>query len=266
MGVILLMVVLVVGFLYTNNHPPSRYRQKRSTGWNAYFHVAAWGLLFCILGGLAALGILIFLDLLSIFLSIPSHLPWFDYTVPWLGRDLFSLHIPGGFGVGTVVSLMLSASMSFGMAIQHQNRMKANYEEQMKEYKKVAEADGLEALLFDSMQQNLLVLISLKSRKTYVGKVHQARFIHADLENIVIIPMLSGYRDKDTLTFKQEHSYTDYYKEHVISDKSQPLSIYDFRTVISRSEIDTASLFDPDTFKRFSQLDAKESSSSVRFS
>lgn len=256
MGVVFLMVILVVGFLYTNHHPPSRYRQKRSTGWNAYFHVAAWGLLFTLAGSIVSVLIMLLFDAFSLLLRLPAYLFSFEYTVPWFGRELFNWKLPGGLGVGSLVSFLGAALIAYGRALQSQMRIKTSYEEQVKEYKKVAEADGLEALLFDSMNQNLLVLISLKSRKAYVGTVHQSRFIHADLENIVIIPMLSGYRDKDTMSFKQVHSYTNYYNKHVISEESEPLSIYDFRTVIPRSEIDTASLFDPATFKQFNELES----------
>jgi hypothetical protein len=258
MGVLLLMVVLVVGFLYTNVHPVSRYKQMRSTGWNAYFHVASWGLFFTLVGCIASLVLMYSLDLISLIFRIPSIIfTSLDYSVPLFGRSIFQHHLPGGFAVGTLLSFVLAALIAFGKALQSKNLMKSSPKDQEEEYRKVAESDGLEALLFDSMRQNLLVLISLKSRKAYVGKVQQTRFVHADLENIVIIPMLSGYRDKDTLTFVSVHSYTEYYREHVISQVSEPLTINDFRTVIPRNEIESASLFDPETFKKFNELESK---------
>ena len=50
MGPLVIMVVLVCGFWYTENHYQSRIRQARSNGWNSYFYVAMHGCKFAIQG------------------------------------------------------------------------------------------------------------------------------------------------------------------------------------------------------------------------
>ncbi len=37
------IVVLVCGYVYTNSHLPSRFKQNKAIGWNAYFEVARQG-------------------------------------------------------------------------------------------------------------------------------------------------------------------------------------------------------------------------------
>lgn len=51
MATLLLAVVLVSGFIYVNLSLSTRYTFKRSTGWDAYFFVAAWGVVFFLAGG-----------------------------------------------------------------------------------------------------------------------------------------------------------------------------------------------------------------------
>lgn len=46
MATLLLAVILVSGFIYVNLSLSTRYRYKRSNGWDAYFFVAAWGIVF----------------------------------------------------------------------------------------------------------------------------------------------------------------------------------------------------------------------------
>ena len=50
----LIVIVLVCGYHYTNCHLPSRYRQSKAIGWNAYFDVALKGGEFLISGILIA--------------------------------------------------------------------------------------------------------------------------------------------------------------------------------------------------------------------
>jgi hypothetical protein len=143
--------------------------------------------------------------------------------------------------------------MAYGQAKSKGDEFKRDGKALMKEYGRLSQSDGLEHLLFQSMQDDLLVLITLKSRKVYVGIVQQPRFLHGDLENVVIIPMLSGYRDKDSLAFQISHSYREYYDKHDIREAEGRLTLSHFRTVIPTAEIESASLFDLQTYTQFQQ-------------
>lgn len=254
MNVSLIVVILVIGFLYTRHHPPSRFRQKRETGWNSYLHIAYWGFAFSVLGATLTLLFMYLLNGLAWFFNVFPILFGQDYRFPLWGSQWMHATLVGNLAWGTLLALGLGAILAYGMAINQADAIFSSVDEQMKEYSKLAQSDGLEQLLFESMQERLLVLITLKSRKVYVGKVEQPRLLHGDLENIVIIPMLSGYRDKDTLKFIVLHSYSDYYVEHDITEKSDGLNLSHFRTVIPAREIESASMFDLETYINFSDL------------
>ncbi|GKW43281.1 hypothetical protein PEC301879_31390 [Pectobacterium carotovorum subsp. carotovorum] len=66
----------------------------------------------------------------------------------------------------------------------------------------VLPAGSLGRLFFDSATKRKNVLITLKSRKVYVGRVKtisEPNEIDSPSQEISIIPLMSGYREKDTL-------------------------------------------------------------------
>ena len=59
--------------------------------------------------------------------------------------------------------------------------------------------------------------VTLKSRRIYIGTIHTAMFEQENTANIVLIPMLSGYRDGKTLNLCIQHNYSAWYAEHGIT-------------------------------------------------
>ncbi|MEY1278382.1 hypothetical protein AB7080_20390, partial [Providencia rettgeri] len=94
-------------------------------------------------------------------------------------------------------------------------------------------------------------------RKVYVGMVDGIRFEGMDINTLVLIPFMSGYREKDTLTFHVEHNYTDHYSQQGINFSSEPLSVFQFRHVLPYEQIESFSLFNVNTYNVFQEV-AKE--------
>ena len=95
--------------------------------------------------------------------------------------------------------------------------------------------------------------VSLRTGKAYVGFVIGntiSRWPEADL---ALLPMLSGYRSKDT---QQLVITTDYAATFHALSQEDVSELFrgdpnDFRVVIPRSEIISARLFDPDLHQQF---------------
>jgi len=112
-------------------------------------------------------------------------------------------------------------------------------------YKKLSRANGGEGVLFQCMEQGELAWITLKSRRIYIGMIHAASYDNMATANVVLIPMLSGYRDGKKLNLCVEHNYSRWYAEHDITLDSEPKSAMAFRKVIMLDQIESLSLFDP---------------------
>lgn len=246
MWAFLLVVIMVCGYYYIDNHLPSKYKQNKATGWNAYFYVALKGAEFLIQGIIVSFTILIFAYLIMFIMNIPSYFcPYekFTFVDDMLDKRFFSLSFL------SCLIIALAASISYGSTSNIIKRNK-NPEKRIKDFIEVAKQDPIESILLEAWTQGKLLLVTLKSRKVYVGFVDGQRFENTWNTALVLIPYLSGYRHKDTLTFIVEHNYALHYEENGLDENSTP-SINDFRHVLPLEQIESLSLFNIETFISF---------------
>lgn len=251
MGPLVIMVVLVCGYWYTENHYPSRTRQARSTGWLAYFYVAMHGAKFALQGFFGMALVYVALLLLSLLLSVP-HLFVADYAVrdytSWL-TDTTLMNYPLFFELALAL-----ACLRAWRAGETARRAMRDGASSMAEYRKVAREDGMESLLLQAIEEEKLVFVTLKSRKVYIGYVAAPRIEHTQTQHLAIIPYISGYRDKDTLRYCEQHRYYELYLSQNITASSTPLNLQHFRHLIPMEEVEAVSLFDAATYKIFDQF------------
>ncbi|PHM69520.1 hypothetical protein [Xenorhabdus sp. KJ12.1] len=245
--------VLICGYKYIDSDIQSKIELQKAQGWNAYFQVALKGGEFLIAGFVMAVFIEILLYLAMFIMNVPTYLgaAYMQFT---FATDLngFRYATASFFSWIVVVSTVL---MSIGQASIAKNRSE-NYEYKIKAIKDNAKKDAVNELLLESLEGNLLVMVTLKSRKVYVGMVDAAKFynFHTHSDAMVsIIPFISGYRDKDSLSFKIENNYAIIYDQKNITLTSEPLSVEQFRHILPIDQIESFSLFDPVTYMSFKE-------------
>lgn len=241
-------VILVCGYQYTRCHSPSRYRQSKAVGWNAYFDVALIGSKFLFGGILLASFTVIIMYVIMFMMNVPAYIE-VTYTKFTFAYDFFGIRV---FGLsmfsflclaGTVVVSYLRSSQAIKDSCDPKKRAEI--------FREIASHSAIESMLLESIEKGLLILITLKSRKVYVGMVDEARFDSLDTSSLVIIPFMSGYRDKDTLMFCVEHNYSDHYQSQAITLTTKPLSVYQFRRILPIDQIESFSLFNVATYEIF---------------
>ena len=106
--------------------------------------------------------------------------------------------------------------------------------------------DDIDWLMYEAMGQHKPVIVSLESRKTYIGLISDGLEPEKERSFITIIPLYSGYRDKDTLNLCLQNNYDavrDRLKGLVSGDLTQDqvellgLEINGYRLVIPRRTI-----------------------------
>lgn len=243
MGTAIFMVLMVCGYWYTSRDLSTRFKIKRSFGWDVYFLVALYGCIF-VLQGVIATG-LVWLFLLAVSASlnaIPSladglHHQWQIEFMNW-----------SFLGIQAPVVIMLTFAVAFCIyRSSWSGSARLDSSGRKKLYKKLSRANGVEGLLFQCMEEGELAWITLKSRRIYIGMIHAASYDNVATANVVLIPMLSGYRDGKSLNLCIEHNYSRWYAEHGIMLDSEPKSAMAFRKVIMIDQIESLSLFDPAT-------------------
>ncbi|MFU9138453.1 hypothetical protein [Erwinia tasmaniensis] len=240
MGTAIFMVLMVCGYWYTSRDLSTRFKIKRSFGWDVYFLVALYGCIF-VLQGVIATGIvwLILLAASGIMNAIPQlgdglHHHWQVEFMTW-----------SFLGIQAPVVIMLTFAVIFCIyRSSWSGSARLDSSGRKKLYKKLSRSNGVEGLLFQCMEEGELAWITLKSRRIYIGMVHTASFENASVCNIVMIPMLSGYREGTALDLRIEHNYSKWYADHGITLDSEPKSAMAFRKVIMVDQIESLSLFD----------------------
>jgi hypothetical protein len=116
--------------------------------------------------------------------------------------------------------------------------------------------DGIEQILLKALEEAKLVSITLKSGKVYVGFISHNFFNPwSELRSVKIIPVQSGFRDKDD----HHIEFTTYYEEVIkYTEKSQDIDmdIEDFQMGIPMQEIVTINIFDPRVYEKFTPITA----------
>ena len=240
MGTAIFMVLMVCGYWYTSRDLSTRFKVKRSFGWDVYFLVALYGCIF-VLQGVIATGIiwLLLLAASAILNAMPQlndglHHNWQAEFMTW---SFLGIQAPVVIMLAFAVAFCIYRSSWSGSARLDSNGRK-------KLYKKLSRSNGVEGLLFQCMEEGELAWITLKSRRIYIGMIHTASYETVSTSNVVLIPMLSGYRDGKTLNLCVEHNYSKWYHEHGITLDSEPKSAMAFRKVIMLDQIESLSLFD----------------------
>lgn len=253
MWALIIVFVLICGYIYVDTHIPSRYKLNKSVGWNAYFCVGARGGYFLILGLILTGVVVFYLYTIQFIFNFPLYVGA-DYSPFTFSEDLLKKRM---FGMSYFSLLCLGCtafvSISQTYTVKNEND---TLQARIDAFREIAKDSAIEKILLDSldkMEDGLMLLISLKSRKVYVGMLDIARFDGLDTNTLVIIPVMSGYRDKDTMTFIVEHNYTDHYDKEGITLTSEPLSVFHFRHVLPFDQIESLSLFNTNTYKKFQE-------------
>ncbi|MEQ6971241.1 hypothetical protein [Pectobacterium polaris] len=257
MGPLVIMVVLVCGFWYTENHYQSRIRHARTNGWTSYFYVAMHGCKFVIQG----FGLILFFYLLLLAVSLLISIPRL-FSASYKMKDLYSWLTDNtilSYPVFFVLSMATACLVAYAAGDVARKAIK-NEKVRQAAYREMAAMDGVESLLVQAIDEDMLIFVTLKSRKVYIGYVAAPRIEHSHTQHLAIIPYISGYRDKDTLRYHEQHRYYELYLEKGIATNQHDrgLNLQHFRHVIPMDQVEAISLFDTDTYVSFDSYSVPE--------
>ncbi|HEF0123272.1 hypothetical protein N0P75_08645 [Citrobacter youngae] len=261
MAPLIITVILVCGFWYTENHYQSRIHHARTNGWSSYFYVAMHGCRFVAQGFLLVLAVYMVAWLLGI---IPFVINLFrDKPLEWHFLEWLVDAKVMGLPLFAVTSMLFACLIAYSEG-KDARKVMENEDARQKAYREMASKDSLESLLVQAIDTEMLIFVTLKSRKVYIGYVAAPRVEFHSSAHLEIIPFISGYRDKDSLRYREQHRYYDLYLAKGITFDSTPLNLQHFRHVIPIDQIEAVSLFDEDTYGDFEQFseplpDVKES-------
>jgi len=217
-----LLLILAAGYCFVTSDPVMHRKVRRYNGQRLYLIVVVTGLLLFF----ASYVLVIAIDEI---LAITPENKIFTYNHD-PNRDPF---VPALF-----FALFLAVFMPKSIL-----RFKESPEDDLVNYWR---EDDLDSLMFRAMDEHKTVIVSLDSRKTYIGLISDGLEPEKERSFITIIPLYSGYRDKETLNLCLENNYDGVrqrLQELVRGDCSEHQSkllideITDYRLVIPRKTI-----------------------------
>jgi len=235
------LLVFVGGWLSLQSRLSAIFIWSES-GYNLYFRIAAAGLLW-LLVSLAGVTMLIFSSEITLSCSGKHQLNQSDFFVVFFRchEEIFKISSWATPFVGLLVLATCSP-----WAITKDTWLAK------KRLAKIAGKNELERLVKHAIDENLLLLVTLDSRKSYVGwPADTFNFSQPDTtkKHLRILPLLSGYRDADTMRLVVT---TDYLAALTNSPMDRG-EWQNLKVVIPVDKITTLQEFDLDLYDLFQQ-------------
>lgn len=245
MLLLLLLPILTAGFYICKKSPFHYYRLHRYEGQMLYLQSASIGLICLILA---------YVFLVSVNSFIPSTICTYNINIEAFLIELTknSLNVDDEQASMFTWIFLLTVgilSIAYFWTQNDQRRLnrlskKHDVDARIILMGNVLADSPLDALLFESyVYENIYVMLTLSNRKVYVGVVNnmgEPNEVEGFDQEISLVPILSGYRDKDDLSVHWTTSY-----QEVDPDE-------DLRIVIRQELIESGSEFDFDTWEAFS--------------
>jgi len=218
----ILLLPLLGGFVLVTRWNYTRFKTKRLSGERLVFFSAIAG---------------VFLSVLAFLLLRVAARVWPGLEVAW------QHHVPFAYA-GTSLLALVIGFLAWKPLNWWSPRERA-VRGAMQQWN-----DFLEMLLEDSIKKTLMVSVSLKSGKVYMGFVTGNFDPSYERKYIRLWPVFSGYRNKDTHELAVTTNYAIAYAETVSSSGVSSV-VERFQVIVPVGELQSASFFDPKTYDLF---------------
>jgi hypothetical protein len=212
MGFLLILPILVSGFIYCHLHPFYYYKLNRYEGQYLYLQAARFGI-YCLAIAWLIQSILLFITTIKLCIPIPFISSQPNYLVlvsDWLidskivsdpiKANSYAWIITISILMITVVPA-LNASI-FKLLYSHKHKIKSDTDLNLFIMQELFADSPLDSALFEAMLHEKPLMIDMEDRKVYVCNVvsmGEPNENEAADQEIAVLPILSGYREKETL-------------------------------------------------------------------
>ena len=223
MSLDVLLVPALGGYWLLTHLHYTRFRAVQESGYHVLFRAAFFG------------GVLFVVSEILLFLLVQPF--------PQIQDALDSI-FPDNYYDSAALSVALGITLPLvGNRIYSDNRA----------IRKVARDGGhlVELIISESIDDQRQVELSLRSGKSYIGFAIESGIGLYGETDVSLIPMLSGFRDRDT----QELRITTNYAPVILQmqERELEMGVEDFQVVIPISEIVSARIFLPEAYELFQE-------------
>ena len=231
MSLSLLLLPAVGGYWFLTNWNYTRYQVERDSGYRLLFKCALVGILFyCVSRALTS----------AVDLICPSLTLLWDAHFP----EPYTSEVALSLGLALVLPPLFNWRLGWRYTkVQGARRVASNA------------GDHIELLIDRAIEERKAIEISLRSRKVYIGAATESGVGAISDTDVILIPVLSGYRKEDTLELVVTTNYFDIISDH--TGEGSGRTVQELRVVIPLSEVVSARLFDLEVYRAFQQQSAE---------
>jgi hypothetical protein len=233
-----ILIPLLAGYIFAVLFPPSGYNAAREEGQKLYFRAMFYGLF-------------IFVSTLLINIIVIKEFPglvtqtklFITYVLEQSFQAQSTQHNIQIIFLGLISVIY---AIFLGLASNVSSRFK------LYAFHKAIVNDDIEIIITRAVLRGLPISVTMNSGKVYVGFVGRTTDPKESRKDIKILPLLSGYRDKDTHSI---NFTTNYYSIYESNDNSlSHLKPEDFEIAFPLSELSSINLFDIDAYNKFNPV------------
>ena len=231
MGLGLLLVPALGGYWFLTHYWGTCYRMRRTNGYDVVLRSAV-------------VGIVLFAIARALLFAFSGALP--QVEAAWQALSPFDYSGTSALAValGMIAPVVLNRFSKRAAALI-----------------RVAREDGnlIELMVTDSIERGMLVELSLRNGKSYIGIAKSIGVPVRDHADIALVPMMSGHRHKDTAELRITRIYGPTIQS-ILNDpeSSQHLAFDDFQVIVPWREVVSARLFDPIAHRRLNANDQRQ--------
>jgi len=241
----LILIPLLAGYAFSVSWAGSRYHIAREQGYHLYFRTAIYGVLLSLIAALIHLYLVSrypeFLSGMKNLLDsfTPQTTDIKTSTVAIINIATITLMI--GLTLGHLLNLLpFSRRLLLHIAIRN---------------------DDFERLVLRALRKLMPICVSMSNGKVYVGYVVSTIDPAVERTALRILPLLSGYRDKENCSTHFNTSYHEIYEQinddenDYANKKLSQVQVSDFEKVLPFDEIQSSHLFDIVAYQHFTLHD-----------
>jgi hypothetical protein len=223
---------LLSGYYFLNNFSYTRHKYERLDKDRLVFHSVIFGVFIFIL-------LYIFRIILNH--NFPSLIPFLYksfYNLPIIKIDYF-LTCLSSF----LISVFITHIINIFLSINKYFCLRKPVERAVENH-----GDDLEILLKDCLIKGLLLQITLKNNKSYIGYVESIKPPNEE-KFIKIVPLISGYRKSENKKLKLTTDYFDAFD--LYKNSPEKYNNFSMEIIINKAEVLSANVFDLEIYEAF---------------
>jgi hypothetical protein len=218
------LLPLLAGYVFIHTFYLTKFSAQRYDGYRLLMQSAVVGVILFVV---ARFAVLLFHQI-PLGIKLQSWLHTEGVAYPLVGTGITALVLAGG--VAMLGNLVIGTKRAKGIVVKyHEN--------------------GFLRLFHKAVTETRVVSVTLESKKVYIGYVLRTPDLTPRQQFVGVLPLLSGYRDKDTLQLRITTNYARViYAEGYVPE--------DFEVTFCLDDVASASLFDAKAYPLFGDIES----------